>query len=72
MERIKYLRNNGIMGIGSGFLLMICLAENLTHFGDFLPFMLPIAGLMLFVGLRDIVASCVLKDEEEDKIEVKY
>lgn len=71
MERIKYLRNNGIIGFGAGMLMLLYLAEHHQAVPCWL-FVTILACLMVFTGFRDFVAAQVLKDEEEDKIEVKY
>lgn len=75
MERIKYLRHNGIMGFGSGFLLMLYTAEHLTCTSEglgIMPFMLVISAVMLFAGIRDFIAASVLQDEEDEKVEGNY
>ena len=71
MERIKYLRNNGIMGMGAGMLMFLYLAEHLETVPCWL-FVTVLASLMVFAGIRDFVAAQILKDEEDMLIEGDY
>ena len=71
MERIKYLRNNGIMGLGSGMLMLLYLAEHHQNV-PCMPLVLVLAGLTLFVGIRDFVASKILQDEDDIYVAGKY
>lgn len=69
MKRSKYLRNNGLMSMVVGFGLLIFAAEQQV----FIPYMLILAGLSLWIGVRELVAASVLRDEEEEIIErLKY
>ena len=65
MKRAKYFRNNGLMSMVVGFGLLIFAAEQQV----FVPYMMILAGLALWVGVREVVAASVLRDEEEDRIE---